>query len=244
MEAVANIALDYQQATVPADIGPPIVNFIPWPDVSSATDSALLSRLKGVVEVIPAGLPAELQELEAQALSAGRLAETWRYLRARGLTHLRRLLVARCQARVALGGKLEGFDGRLPGIVEEAFLSLEARQPLYLAGLLGGAAEVLGKSLIEEVVTDSLRQALQGTAQSPLTQIYPRLAKPGASGLSDSDLNVEAILGFLAAGGSRVCLRTNGLARTENLALLSTNLEEETVTLILKGLKQKWNPEA
>jgi hypothetical protein len=244
MEAVANIALDYQRTSVAAEIGSPIVNLVPWPDTASETDSALLSRLKGIVEVIPAGLPEELGPLEAHALQSGRSSEEWRYLRARGLTHLRRLLAGRSHARVALGGKLAGSDGRLPGIVEEAFLSLAARQPVYLAGILGGAAEALGKNLLGEELAEALRRALKDAAQSSLVEIYSRHAAPSASGLADSDLNVEAILGFLAAESSRDCIRTNGLTRAENLVLLNTSLEEEAVSLILRGLKQKWNPRA
>ena len=242
MEAVANIALDYQHTTVPAETGPPIVNYIPWPDTASATDPALLTKLKGIVEVIPAGLHEELRPLEEHALRAGRSSEEWRYLRARGLTHLRKLLVEHCQARVALGGKLEGVEGRLPGIVEEIFLSLTARQPVYLAGLLGGATELLGKNLLEEGSAEILRQALMGAAQSPLAAIYSRRAEPSSSGLADSDLNVEAVLGYLTTDGSRTCIRTNGLRREEHLVLLNTSLEEEAVSLILKGLKHGWKP--
>jgi hypothetical protein len=238
MEAIANIALDYRQAAVPAEMGPPIVNFIPWPDTASGTNSALLARLKSIVEVIPAGLPEELRPLEAQALQSGRSSEEWHYLRARGLTRLRRLLAERCQVRVALGGKLAGFDGRLPGIVEEVLLSLQAEQPAYLAGLLGGATEVLGKTLLAEESAESLRQVLTDTASLSLAEIYSRHAAPGSRGLTDSDLNLDEILSFLTADGSRACVRQNGLTREENLLLLHTNLEEETVSLILRGLKQ------
>ena len=243
MEAIANIALDYQGPGRPTDLGPPILNFIPWPDTASATGSALLSRLKGVVEVNPGGLPDELRAREQPALDLGRSSEEWRYLRARGLTHLRRRLIACCSARVALGGKLTGFDGRLPGIVEEVFLTLEASQPVFLAGILGGAAEVLGKVLLGIESARALRDSLRATAQSPLVSIYSQRAVPSSSGLADSDANVEAIVGFLAAENSQTIVQSNGLSREENLALLQTDLEEELVTLVLTGLKRKWNPQ-
>jgi hypothetical protein len=244
MEAVASIALDYEGPTRSLELGPPIINVIPWPDTISATDPALLSKLKGVVEVIPAGLPEDLLMLEEQAFQAGRLSEEWRYLRARGLTHLRRLLVERCHVRVVLGGKLGGAEGRLPGIIEEAFVSLSAKQPIYLAGLLGGASEILGRILLGEGSSEVLRQTLKDFAQSPLAKVYSRHAEPTSSGLADSDLNVEAILGLMEAASSRACLHTNGLTKAENFALLTTDLEEETVSLILRGLKKRWNPQA
>lgn len=245
MEAIANIALDYQPALAPAETGPPIFNLLPWDETASATDSALLARLKCVVEVIPAGLPEELRPLEAEALRAGKESREWRYLRARGLTRLRRLLTERCQARVALGGKLEVYDGRLPGIVEEIFLSCAAGQPVYLAGLLGGAGEVLGRLLTaEEGAAEALRRALADAASSPLAETYARQAGPTATGLADSDLNPEAILESLAAESSRACVRSNGLTVEENRVLLHTHLEEEAVSLVLRGLKKTWDPRA
>lgn len=45
-------------------------------------------------------------------------------------------------------------------------------------------------------------------------------------------------------GGPSCSVCQNGLTRAKNLILLRTNLEEETVSLILKGLKQSWDPKA
>lgn len=72
---------------------------------------------------------------------------------------------------------------------------------------------------------ETLRQVLTDAASSSLAAIYSRCATPGSRGLTDSDLDVEALLGF-------------GLTVEENLLLLHTNLEEETVSLILRGLKR------
>ena len=55
------------------------------------------------------------------------------------LSALRRYLIGVTDARVLIGGKEDGFQGAMPGIVEEALLSIEAGQPLFLAGGFGGA---------------------------------------------------------------------------------------------------------
>jgi len=54
------------------------------------------------------------------------------------LTSLRREMVRRTNARILIGGKRHGFQGAFPGLVEEAVMTLEAGQPLYLAGGFGG----------------------------------------------------------------------------------------------------------
>jgi hypothetical protein len=54
------------------------------------------------------------------------------------LTAMRRYAVRHTQGRVLLGGKVTGFQGELPGLVEEALLTVEERKPLYIAGGFGG----------------------------------------------------------------------------------------------------------
>jgi hypothetical protein len=56
------------------------------------------------------------------------------------LSAMRRYVTANTGARVLVGGKLAGYQGSMPGVIEEAIMSVEARQPLYVAGGFGGAA--------------------------------------------------------------------------------------------------------
>ena len=51
-----------------------------------------------------------------------------------GLTSMRRVMREETDARIALGGRVEGYLGNMPGIAEEALLSLQAEQP----GVPGG----------------------------------------------------------------------------------------------------------
>jgi hypothetical protein len=56
------------------------------------------------------------------------------------LSAMRRRVAKDCQARIVLGGIVADYRGIMPGIAEEAFLSLQARQPVYLIGGFGGCA--------------------------------------------------------------------------------------------------------
>ena len=56
----------------------------------------------------------------------------------RALTGMRRYMQRHTSARVLLGGKRSGFQGEIPGLMEEALLAVEAEQPIYLAGGFGG----------------------------------------------------------------------------------------------------------
>ena len=51
------------------------------------------------------------------------------------------------QARVLIGGKRHGFEGEIPGLMEEALFALGAKHPLYLAGGFGGVTLDIAASL-------------------------------------------------------------------------------------------------
>jgi hypothetical protein len=57
--------------------------------------------------------------------------------------------VLQAAARIALGGKVEDYSGFAPGVFEEALLTGERGQPLYLLGGFGGACEVLARAILD-----------------------------------------------------------------------------------------------
>jgi hypothetical protein len=61
----------------------------------------------------------------------------------RGLTRMRQQMTNETQARIVIGGKLFGFSGLYPGVVEEAWMSIVVKKPLYLVGAFGGAARAV-----------------------------------------------------------------------------------------------------
>ena len=48
--------------------------------------------------------------------------------------------------RICLGGRMHGYQGDEPGVVEEAGLALNRGKPLYLLGGLGGATKAFIES--------------------------------------------------------------------------------------------------
>lgn len=56
------------------------------------------------------------------------------------LTAARRHLTATCDARLVVGGQRTGYQGHMPGVVEETILAIQAGQPVFVVGGFGGAA--------------------------------------------------------------------------------------------------------
>ncbi|MGY1844443.1 hypothetical protein [Modestobacter sp. SYSU DS0875] len=67
------------------------------------------------------------------------------------LTALRRHIAAHTDARVVVGGQLTGHQGAMPGVIEEALLSLQSGQPIYVAAGFGGAAAAIARALGRDV---------------------------------------------------------------------------------------------
>ena len=64
-----------------------------------------------------------------------------------GLNAMRRHMLAESDARIVLGGRVDRYKGAMPGIGEEALLSLNARQPLFVVGGFGGCARDIAESV-------------------------------------------------------------------------------------------------
>ena len=166
------------------------------------------------------------------------------FVRARCLTAMRERMNQDIQARIIIGGKLEGYTGAYPGLVEEADLAIRSRKPLYLIGGFGGCA----RAIID---------AFKGSNPVALTQSYQEQSKsnPGYAEF------VKAFNGRVAATVKNVAEKpiaepidyaalvtrfqdfgvaglsaANGLSLEENETLFATTDVKEMVYLVLKGL--------
>ena len=70
-----------------------------------------------------------------------------------GLTAMRATMCGETVARIAAGGRIEGYKGRMPGVAEEVLMSFEAQQPVFLLGGFGGCARGIAEAvgLVERV---------------------------------------------------------------------------------------------
>ena len=78
--------------------------------------------------------------------------------RSSALSAMRRHVTETTDARVLVGGKLRDYQGDMPGIIEEALLSVAAQQPLFVSAGYGGAAA----AVVHALGRDDLRWAPRG----------------------------------------------------------------------------------
>ena len=159
MEAVYGFARQVQ-APIPlssreaaADAQPLLWNLLPWPKRPYLPEQDL-EQLSSTLRVEVAGLPKELQAVDDEARRGGPDNVLYQYVRARGLTFLRHRLNTVSHVRFCLGGRVSGYAGRYPGVIEEAFLAITDKKALYLAGFLGGATKQVVDAIEGKQMTD------------------------------------------------------------------------------------------
>jgi hypothetical protein len=210
---------------------PLLRNILPWPDRPSLKEDEI-RRLASTLRLDLEELPQELITNSATAIAAGAQSPAYRYLRARSLTHLRRRLVEVSCARFCAGGRRYGYEGRYPGIVEESLLTLRAGQPLYLAGLLGGA-------------TRDVINAIQGKQMPPdfcRSEDVQKLFDAPPFGEGDHTTEVDRQLDpratwieFEGAGRTGVAA-ANSLTLEENEELFETPVLDRVIQLVVAGI--------
>lgn len=134
-----------------ADIGDGrigVTNYLAWP-VHSVLPvkqiESLVEALKGTAKLICLDQQGDEMPLATrQALAQQAPSPTeW----SDGLTAMRRTMAAAGDARIVLGGRVENFKGRMPGVGEEALIALEREQPLHVLGGFGGCARDIATEL-------------------------------------------------------------------------------------------------
>ena len=136
------------------------------------------------------------------------------------LTSMRRYMAENTHGRIFIGGKREGFQGDMPGLVEEAVVALEAGQPVYLAGGFGG-------------VTMDIVQALGVDDGS----WFP--ARPDVTAPDERLLKGLGMLADIRKQESWVGLE-NGLSDEENRKLAASHRPSEIAALISLGLGNRF----
>jgi SLOG cluster2 len=128
------------------------------------------------------------------------------------MTRLRRYLTAQCSARLVVGGRRRDYSGRMPGIVEETLLALEAGQPVFLAAGMGGATLDIA------------------------ARLDPRCAVLCPGGQPAELPGFDALAAWLGERGPGLHWLDNGLDTDENLRLALTHRPGEVAALVSLGL--------
>ncbi len=231
-----SILLNEVRALPPA----PIENWVAWPiHQRFGTDELRHYGQQAVLKDLPSPPDLEVGSKELNPLPNGFFPPdnaSRRYAWARSLTFMRQTMQQATSARVVMGGKLTNYLGLWPGVLEEAVLTLRARQPLYLLGLFGGAARL---------VIDTLRGTPRAEMTSDWLAEYPNVIEVRAEYsrrghfVPTPEQLAEEIREYGARGISEAL--NNGLDEEENGEMVTSDDPQTITALILKGLGRKFS---
>jgi hypothetical protein len=152
------------------------------------------------------------------------------YIWARSLSYMREEMEASCNARIFVGGSINTFKGKCPGILEEVLTAIRHNHPIFLVGAFGGMTkEIICALKGEETHAFSNDNYLSNDMYKELFKIY-NTKHP------DDQIDFPAYLNLLKVYGFHSISKNNGLSIEDNLRLSSTPHISEIVYLILKGI--------
>ena len=152
--------------------------------------------------------------------------------RAMALTEMRKEMGRAIGARLLLGGKLAGYKGLLPGLLEETVLAIRASMPVYLVGAFGGCTAAIIDVLLGHKRLDLV---MSETGNPERMELFDGYRKCGM----DPERLIKEAVATVADTGIEALAHQNGLTPKENRVLFDSSDLDLVISLLLKGLSQK-----
>ena len=125
-----------------------VIDYLAWPvhvRMKAADLDALAAELQGFAQLVLVGQDGRWMSMEDRRTLPSHEPDEHEW--GTGLTAMRKTMRGETDARIVLGGRVEGYKGRMPGVAEEALLSLDAGQPLFLVGGFGGCTRDIAETV-------------------------------------------------------------------------------------------------
>jgi hypothetical protein len=209
-----------------------IHNFLAWP-IHLRLDPALWQEYLDEIHPYRLPPPPDLGIDDRMYIAPDDVAG--RYIWGRCLTAMREEMNQRTHGRVLLGGQVQGFKGKYPGLLEEALLALRSSKPLYLIGGFGGCTRCIVDAL-KGGTPEAFTEAFQAEDDPLYTAITERYRIDAADNKT-TVIDYAAELQFLQHTG--VVGLDNGLSADDNETLFTSKNLPEIVYLLLKGIAKR-----
>ena len=148
---------------------------------------------------------------------------------AQSLTKMRRNIVKDSDARILAGGKLCGYKGKMPGVLEEFYLSYKANKPIYLMGGFGGCVHEICQ-LIRTKKSSYLRSEWQKNYNLGYESVQGKLGNPPKF--------IDLLADEIKMIKIQELANNAGLSEEEYKMLMGSPFSDECFYLINKGLKK------
>lgn len=204
-------------------------NYFAYPIYYQLTRANELDFKKNRAEIFKVDPPEDLGELPQKYLLPD--SPENKYSWARSLTKMREVMIGATDGRILVGGKVNNYLGKMPGVVEEAKITLQMDKPLYLVGAFGGSAAGVAAALSGGGLSFA-GDAFHAGQNYQDFKAYYNERQPG------NMIDPAADAAFFADYGMQRLAKNNGLTVEENQRLFVTPHVNEILYLIFKGFSK------
>ncbi|MDP2228993.1 MAG: TIR domain-containing protein, partial [Moraxellaceae bacterium] len=152
------------------------------------------------------------------------------YIWSRCLTEMRAKSIALSSVRICAGGKLSGYKGKMPGVLEEIVLSLDTQKPTFLLGAFGGVVGDVCSVLRGNDLPESLTEEWQILHNAGYSDVQ------AAAKIHGHECVYSAISDMLQRQKISDMASRCGLSEDEYIRLMRSPFADECLHLILKGI--------
>jgi hypothetical protein len=226
-KALIDLAGEYAKGALdPA----PLRNYLSWP-YSRLVDEDLRAELQGTVAFNLFHKKPQFEVVEDTPVDE--FSPEQKFAAAVSILEMRKAMAENEDARILMGGKLQGYSGFFPGLLEEAWRTMKAKKPLYLMAAWGGCAGAIAEMLIDKTIPQAFKIDSRTDSQRELWRMLPDW-EGKLDAFTDLPKGPEEMAQEILEMGLEN-LR-NGLTEAENLQLFKAVHVPEMVGLVLKGL--------
>lgn len=210
-----------------------VVNYLAWPlHVSSQEVVEWRAKYSQVMDTKECDIPVDVANGLPRDIFLPPNTTKNSYIWSRCLTEMRKESIFSSTSRICAGGKLTGFKGKMPGVLEEIILALEAKKPLYLLGAFGGVVAAVCEVMLNHEIPDTLTEEWQTSHNGSYSELqkYASFFNNGCDYESVTHLVSNINISELSAR----C----GLDSSEYIRLMQSPFIDECIHLIIKGLNK------
>ena len=144
------------------EAAPHVENHLAWPlHVSDPEMTAWRAKYQQVMKTVEYDIADDVANGIDKRVFLPHSTSRNRYIWSRCLTEMREQSISSSTARICAGGRLTGYKGKMPGILEEIVLTFNEKKPIFLLGAFGGVVGDVCKLLLTSDVPERLTENWQ-----------------------------------------------------------------------------------
>jgi hypothetical protein len=210
-----------------------IENHLAWPIHKSDKEmTAWRSNYRAIMETVEYEIPDDIANDVDKEIFLPPSTPQNKYYWSRCLTEMRLKSIDSSHARICAGGKISGYNGKMPGVFEEILISIGKKKPTYLLGAFGGVVAMVCKALGGESYPAPLTEAWQNTHNAAYVDLQ------AIARIHGTHADYQEGMAILAGIDLPTLSRNAGLSEESYFRLMETPFVDECIHLIMQGLKK------